>query len=131
MNDLQQVFNLKFTDDELEKEFYEFFDKNNLGALFTDGHRASDILVSYVSAKSVVNDGGSYNTTLKEFTDYIAMASNNKAYQEAMFKIIYNSRSFQVLMNNIKKVMRFIDTTIDEEHLFNTWNIVFYNKELL
>ena len=78
-----------------------------------------------------MNDGGSYNGTLKEFTDYMAMASNNKAYQDAMFKILYNSRSMQTLMNNIKKVMRFIDSQIDEQHLFNTWNIVFYNKELL
>ena len=130
MNDLQQVFNLKFTDDELANEFYQFFDKNGLGALFTDGHRTSDISVSYLDAKSVVNDG-SYHNTLKEFTDYMAMASGNKAYQEAMFKIIHTSRSFQALMNNIKKVMRFIDSQIDDQHLFNTWNIVFYNKELL
>lgn len=130
MNDKFQIFEPRFNDEQLENEFNNFFYKYNLTSLFTNEHRAGSITVTYVDARSVINEGGSYHETLKDFSDYLSMNIHNKSYEEALFKIIYESRSFQSLMNNIKKVMEFIDT-IDDNYMHNMWNIVFYNKDLI
>lgn len=124
-----QLFEPRYNDDELDEEFHNFFYKYNLTSLFTNDHRAGSISVTYVDAKSVVNTGGSYHETLKEFADLLAIGNDNKSYEEALFKIIYEARSFQGMMRTIRKLMDYIKT-IDPEHLFNLWNIVFYNKEV-
>lgn len=124
------IFETKFNNPELEQEFNNFFTKYNLLSLFTNEHRASQITVTYVDAKSLINKGGSYNKTFKAFTDYLNMAQDNKKYEEAIFKIIYNARTFQGLANQIKRLMQYIDSDIDDNHKFNTWNIVWYTKEV-
>ena len=124
-----QIFEPKYNDEELDDEFHNFFYKYNLTPLFTNEHRAGTITVAWIDARSVVKPGGSYHETLKQFADFLTMGNDNKAYEEALFKIIYESRTFQQLMKKIRKLMDYIKT-IKPEHLFNLWNIVFYNKEV-
>ena len=138
-----QIFEPRFNDDELETEFNNFFHKYNLTSLFTNEHRAGSISVSYVDARSViassghfsnvggerVEHGGSYHETLKEFADLLTIGNDNKSYEEALFKIIYESRSFQAFMKKIKDLLEYVKS-IDPENLQNLWNIVFYNKDV-
>ena len=129
MEEKYYIFEPRFNNEELENEFHRFFNRYKLGSLFTNEHRAGSISVTYLDAKSVVNPDGSYHKTLKDFASYLLLANDNKSYEEAVFRILYNSRSFQGLVNNIKKHMKYIDSII-ESRKFNTWNIVWYNKEL-
>lgn len=125
-----QLFNEKYNNEELSNEFHAFFYRYNLTRLFSDAYLSSDISVRYVDAKSVVNDGGSYHKALLEFSELITLGNDNKSYDEAMFKIINESRSFQSMMNKIKELNSYIKT-IDERFKFNTWNIVWYKKDLM
>lgn len=127
--DKLQIFDYKFNDEKLENEFNNFFYKYNLTALFTNEHRASPITVTYVDARSVINKGGKYHNLLKDFADLLNVANDNKKFEEAIFKFLYKSRSFQGLMRNIRNVMDYI-STIDSDRFFNMWNIVWYNKEV-
>lgn len=129
MNDKLTIFDYVFNNEELEEDFNNFFHRYALTPIFTNEHRAAGIRVTYVDARSVINPGGSYHNTLLELADYVNMAMDNKSYEEALFKIIYEAKSFQTMMNKIKKLLNFI-TTIDEDHMFNLWNIVWYNKEV-
>ena len=124
-----QIFEQRFNDNELETEFNNFFYKYNLTALFTNEHRAGSISVTYVDARSVINTGGSYHNTLKEFADLLTIGNDNKSYEEALFKIIYESRSFQSFMKKIKDLLEYAKS-MDPENLNNLWNIVFYNKDV-
>lgn len=123
------IFEYRFNNEELEQEFNEFFHANNLHPLFTNEHMAGSITVSYVDAKSVVNEGGSYQNTLKEFSELLTLANDNKSYEEAMFRIIYEARSFQSFIRQLRKLIEYIKT-VDERYKHNTWNIVWYNKDL-
>lgn len=124
------IFDVKSMNEELEKEFHNFFYKYGLTPLFTNEHRAGNITVSDNELRSVVNTSGKAHKVFLEFADIILMNNDNKSYEEIIFKLIYKSRSLQGLVNNIKKVMEFIKT-IESEDMHNMWNIVFYNKELL
>lgn len=124
------VFEPRFNDDELEEEFNNFFSKNNLESLFTNDYRAGNITVTYVDARSVINTGGSYHKTLIDFADYLSLSNDNMMYEDSLFKVLYNARTFQQLMQNIRKVMKYIES-IPANLLYNMWNIVFYNKDLL
>lgn len=121
------VFNTRFNDEQLETQFNNFFEENDLQSLFTNEHRASEISVSYVDARSIINEGGAYNELFKKFHDYLVMAQDNKSYEEAIFKFLEQARTFQGLANSIKRVMEYIDSIL-EERKFNTWNIVFYTR---
>lgn len=123
------LFEYRFNNEELEQEFNDFFHGNNLDPLFTNEHMAGSITVSYVDAKSVLNEGGSYQKTLKDFSELITLANDNKSYEEAMFRIIYEARSFQAFMRKIKQLINHIKT-IEDNKKHNTWNIVWYNKDL-
>ena len=123
------IFEYNFNDEELEQEFNDFFHRNNLHSLFTNEHMAGSITVSYLNARSVINEGGAFNRPLKEFAELLTLANDNKSYEEAMFRIIYESRSFQGLMRKVKQLVDYIKT-INEENKHNTWNIVWYNKDL-
>lgn len=121
------IFNVVSMNEELEKEFHEFFYKYNLTALFTNEHRAGQIRVTDIDLRSVVKEGGKYHDDLKKFTDYLLLAQDNKMYEEAIFKIIYDARSFQGMMNMLRRLMTYIDT-IEEDYEHNTWNIVWYTR---
>lgn len=123
------VFDFKFDDEELEEEFNKFFYANNLTSLFTLEHRSTPISVTWVDARSVVRDKGTYAKTLVEFSNILVMAQDNKMYDDSVFKVIYNARSFQKLIQIMRDIIEFI-RTVDEEHLFNFWNIVFYTQPL-
>ena len=123
------IFDYRFNNEELEKEFNDFFHANNLDPLFTNEHMAGSITVSYVDAKSVLNEGGSYQKTLKDFSELITLANDNKSYEEAMFRIINEARSFQGFINKLKQLIDYIKT-IEDNKKHNTWNIVWYNKDL-
>lgn len=123
------VFDPMFNNEELENEFHAFFYKNNLTSLFTNEHKTSPIKVTYLDAKSVVNNNGAYASMLKDFSDVLSQANDNQMYNESTFKVIQKASTFQKMMNNIKKILQEYRTT-DNEHLFNFWNIVYYNKDL-
>src|SRR5699024_12631220 len=119
----------RFNDKELETEINNYFHKYNLTSLFTNEHRSGSITLTYVDARSVINTDGSYHNTLKEFADLLTIGNDNKSYEEALFKIIYESRSFQSFMKKIKDLLEYAKS-IDPENLNNLWNIVFYNKDV-
>ena len=123
------IFEYRFNNEELENEFNDFFHRNNLHSLFTNEHMAGSITVTYVDAKSVLNDGGAYNKVLKDFSELLTLANDNKSYEEAMFRIIYEARSFQALIRKLKQLIDYIKN-IDDNKKHNTWNIVWYNKDL-
>lgn len=124
-----QVFDEIYNDQELSNEFHKFFYTNNLLSLFTNEHRAGTIRVTYVDARSVVNPGGQYHQLLLDFSDILAIGSDNKMLEEATFKILYEARTFQRMMNIIRTLVNYY-RTIDPEDIDNFWNIVFYNKQL-
>lgn len=124
-----QVFDTLFTDQELLDEFHSFFYKYNLLPLFTNEHRAGSIRTTYVDARSVVNPGGQYHQLLLDFSDILAIGSDNKMLEEATFKILYEARTFQRMMNIIRTLVNYY-RSIDPEDIDNFWNIVFYNKQL-
>ena len=67
---------------------------------------------------------------LKDFADYLNMASDNKMYDLSTFKLIYKAKTLTQLVTIIKKVMKYIDHDIQDKHSFNTWNILYYSKEV-
>ena len=115
--------------DELIEEFNHFFYMNLL-PLFTNDHRTGSIRVSDLDLRSVLNVNSRYRKMLTDFSTYVSFAQQNKAYEEAMFKMIYGARSFKGFMNNIEKAKNYIEKDIEVGKLFNMWNIVFYTKEL-
>lgn len=124
------LFEVLSIDEEVNKEFNDFFTKFDLLPLFTNEHRTGKITVTYTDARSVIMSGGSYNKELKKFKDVLTYAQDNKKYESAVFKIIYGVKTFQGLMNKIKKVRRYIQHEIQINHAYNTWNIVFYSDQL-
>lgn len=124
-----QVFDPKFNDDELEEEFHNFFYKYNLSPLFTNEHRAPAISVAWIDARSVISPTGSYHNQLKEFSDFLQMSTDNKSYEEVLFKILHSARTFQKMMQNIRKIMDEVKS-MPENFTFNMWNVVWYKKVL-
>lgn len=124
------MFNTLSVDEELTEEFYNFFSRYNLIPLFTDDKRVDDMNVSDLDMRAVVNPDGAYARTLIKFSDYLQMAGDNITFDEAMFEILYESNSFRGLINNLKKVMGFIDHEIEAGHAYNAWNIVFYKDDI-
>ena len=123
------LFEYRFNDEEIQTEFNNFFHFNNLNPLFTNEHMAGTITVTYIDAKSVINQGGAYNKVLKDFSELLTLANDNKSFEEAMFRIIYEARSFQGLIRKLKQIIDYIKQ-IDDDKKHNTWNIVWYNKDL-
>lgn len=124
-----EIFEPRFNNEELEEEFNKFFFKNNLTPLFTNEHRAGSISVTYLDARSVIKPGGSYNKTLLEFADILQMNWDNKSFEEALFKMIYEARSFGKLMKIIEETIRYV-YDLDEDRQHNMWNIIWYTKEV-
>ena len=127
------IFDYKFNDEELEKEFEEFFITNNMLPMFTNEHRSTPITVSYVEARSVIN-GGAYAKKLQSIVDDIHSSTNNKKYEEEMFMMLYSSNSLSGMANNTEKIANYIDyirtDDIEGKREKNKWNIVFYNDDL-
>jgi len=122
------IFDYVFNDEELEEEFESYFISNDLQSLFTNEHRSSPIRVSWTEARALIN--GTYSKDLLQMKEILTIGTDNKMYENAVFRIIYNSRSMQGMVNRIRRINSYYLNDIDEEHKFNTWNIVWYNKEL-
>lgn len=123
------VFEVRSLNEELEGEFHNFFRKYNLEPLFTDEHRMNhNITVSDNELRAVVNTHGKSHDVLKEFSNFLSQADDNKAYERAVFKILYMSKSMTGLVNNIRNHMDYIKS-LPPEKLFNLWNIVYYDKQ--
>ena len=73
---------------------------------------------------------GDYAKYFKDFSDYLHMANDNKMYDLSTFKLIYKAKTLTELLTIIKKVMKYVDNGILDKHKFNTWNILYYNKEV-
>lgn len=112
----------------VEEEFNNFFYTHNLTPLFTYEHKAEPIPVALIDAQSAIKPGGRDNKILTRFANYVAMAQDNKTYDQALFKILYNARDWRGFLNDITKHMDYIDG-IEQNYLHNTWNIVFYDKD--
>lgn len=123
------VFEFVFNDEKIEKEFIKFFKVNNLYPLFDNEHKATHIQVRLPDAQSVINGSGKYANDLKNFSDLLSLGQNNQKFDETNFKILDTAKSFQKMMINIRMLLKQYQTT-KPEHLFNFWNIVFYNKDL-
>src|SRR5699024_742594 len=130
MSEIFHIFSYKFNDEELEQNFNDFFHQYNLTPIFTKEHRASPITVSYIDAKSVVNTKANDHNVLQNFSDYVNSAMDNKLDDSALFKNIYQPNSFQGFIGIVLVIMKHIQNEIDNKHLFNTWNIVWYTKEV-
>ena len=126
-----QVFEVLTVDEELAKEFNDFFTKWDLLPLFTNEHRTGKIKVTDADARAVTNHGGAYNKDLKLFSELMDYAQDNKSYEQALFKVLYGAKSFQKLMNNIRNVSKHIRNEIQQDRQHNRWNIVFYDKRIL
>lgn len=123
------VFEVRSVNEELEAEFHNFFKMYNLEPLFTDEHRMNhSITVSDNELRATINTNGKYHDTLKEFSNFLSQSQDNKAYERAVYKILFMSKSMQGLVNNIKSHMDYIKS-LPPEKLFNLWNIVYYDKQ--
>ena len=122
------IFEYVFNDEELEEEFENYFIRNDLLSLFTNEHDSTKIRVSWTEARGLIN--GTYVKDLMQMKEILTIGTDNKMYENAVFRIIYNSRSMQGMVNRIRRINSYYLNVIDEEHEFNTWNIVWYNKEL-
>lgn len=124
------VFHFRFDDEEMEKEFTNFFYVHKLTPLLTNEHRhPSGIKVSWADARSVINETG-FAKTLQDFSKYLEKATDNKSYEEAVFKVLYQAREFRTLLANMRKVMAHVENDIEEKFMFNMWNVVWYKKVL-
>jgi len=120
------LFDVKTVDDEMVEAFYDFFPNQNLMPLFTNQHRTDQIEVPDLDLRSVIRSGNSYNRLLKSFSSFVNMNQNNIRYEDSLFEIIDNAKNFQKLMNNIRDFLNY-QQTINDEHTFNLWNIVYYD----
>ena len=129
MNDnILQVFDFNFNNEELQENFNDFFYSNDLLSLFTYEHLATSIKVNYVDALSVVNNG-SYAKSLLKFGEVMKIAMDNKMYDDALFKVLFNPTTFQRFMNLVKKITAYYSEVL-EQYRHNYWNIVFYSKNI-
>lgn len=126
----EPIFEVTTVNDEVENEFHSFFTKWDLLPMLTDWNRTGTIKVTDSDARSVINSGGKYNKELKKFSELLDYAKDNKAYQRAMFTVIEGVKSFQKLMNNVRKITNYIEREIYLEHQYNRWNIVYYTEDL-
>lgn len=123
------IFEFKTLNEEIIQQFHDYFTSNDLTKLFTNEYRASPITVTDLEARSLIKGGNKANRVFKEFRDVLEWASNNKMYESAVFKIIHEPRTFTKMVSMIEELLNYIQSEINVEHLFNMWNIVWYDKE--
>lgn len=124
------VFEFRTGNDQLITEFHKFFYKYNLTELFSNEHRVPhNITVTDNDVRSVVNYG-SYSQDLIKFANLLAVGSDNKKQSEALFKILHDSKTFQKLMNIIRRITQVYEKALTDGVDMNLWNIVFYTKSI-
>lgn len=130
MNQKLTIFEYRFNDDELERDFNDVFYQLNLLPLFTHEHRSTPIKVGYNDARGAVNAHGSWRKDLKELSDVISWSQDNQSFDEVMLKLIHTPKDFNGMMRKIRKMLDFIKNQIKDDHIYNMWNIVWYSKIL-
>ena len=125
MNNFKNLFDLLATNQNDIEDFKKFFDVFNMEPLFTNAHRTSNIKVSWVDMRNVINQGRYYDTMV-DFSNIMSMNQNNLMFEDALFDIINSTISFQKMIDNMDKLIAYIHNKIKDEHQFNKWNIVFY-----
>lgn len=123
-------FHKNYDNEEMEQEFYNFFSKYGLSRLFVNEDKLTQIYVSDSDVRSVVNTSGSYHKALVDMGELLLMSDDNKMYEEAVTRVIYNAGSFTALMKKIRQITEYFIAGVLKEHEFNFWNIVWYNKDL-
>ena len=123
------IFEYKFNNDELKEEFNAFFYRFNLIPLFNNEQLAGHINVSEIDARSIINPGGAHRRMFLELADYLSIASDNDSYEEAVFRLIKDTGHSRTLITKVRKYVEFI-RTVQVDHLFNLWNIVWYKKDI-
>lgn len=123
-------FHKAYNNEEMEQEFYNFFSKYGLSRLFNNDDKLTQIYVSDNDVRSVINTSGRYHKLLVDMGELLLMADDNKMYEEAVFRVIFNAVSFQSLMKKIREITEYFVVGVLQEHEHNFWNIVWYNKDL-
>lgn len=123
-------FHKNYDNEEMEQEFYNFFSKYGLSRLFVNEDKLTQIYVSDSDVRSVVNTSGTYHKSLVDMGELLLMSDDNKMYEEAVTRVIYNAGSFTALMKKIRQITEYFIAGVIKEHEFNFWNIVWYNKDL-
>lgn len=122
------LFDFKFTDERLQKVVIDFFQRNGLQPLFTNEHRSTPISVSWIEARNIEKQG-SYYKKINDLQEVLVLAQGNKKYEQAVFKMIYESKTIQKLSNISERATDlFLELSKKQEE--NFWNIVFYTKEV-
>lgn len=122
------VFDFKFSDEKLQQVVIDFFQREQLQPLFTNEHRSTPISVSWIEARNIEKKG-SYYQKIAQIQELLMYAQGNKKYEQAVFKMIYESKTIQKLANISERATKlFIEITDKQED--NFWNIVFYTKEV-
>lgn len=124
------LFDIRSMDEERIQEFFSFFYRNNLMKIFVNEHEVTQIVTGDNDLRAVTNVEGAYRKDLETLSKHLQMASGNLRYEEALTSIIEKPRTFLQLMQNIRKLNRYIQQDINAIHGFNTWNIVYYDTEL-
>ena len=123
-------FHKAYDNEEMEQEFYNFFSKYGLSRLFNNEDKLTQIYVSDNDVRSVVNTSGKYHKILIDMAELLLTADDNKMYEEAVFRVIYNAVSLQSLMKKITQINEYFIVGVLKKHEHNFWNIVWYNKDL-
>lgn len=124
------VFSHSTVDETLIEEFEKVMKDFELSSLFTEEHKSTSIKVDYLDLKSVINKSGASVSHLQDFSKFIQTSDDNKMYASVMLRTLNTPRTFKQMMNIIKKTNDYISHKIADEHMFNMWNIVWYNEDL-
>lgn len=123
------VFTHSTVDETLIEKFNDTIDRLEIDSLFTHENKSTTIKVDYLDLKSVVNKTGASVSPLEDFSRNIKKSDDNKMYASVMLRTINQPRTFKQFMKIIKDINSYIKT-VNDEHMFNMWNIVWYNEDL-
>lgn len=124
------LFNTLTMNEEVEENFNKFFSIHKLLALFTNDYMSGEIKVTDSDMRAVINPNGAYHNDLVKLSNLLSIAMDNKAYEDALFRVIYTPRSFQKFMKIVRNINNDFEHYILDKHKHNFWNIVFYSERI-
>lgn len=130
MYDSENLFETITTNQELEKNFHQFFNIHNLIPLFENAAKAGSIKTTDSDMRAVVNTHGAYHDDLVKLSNRLYFAMDNKSYDLALFRTIETPRSFQKFMIIVRNINLEFEHYILDQHKHNLWNIVFYSERI-
>lgn len=119
------VFDIRSFNDDLIKEFHQFFSNYGLDNLFLDENRASSIHTSDNDVRSLVKTGSTAEPFM-ELASFILTNTDNKRYESALFRIIDEPGSYRKLVTYVKRTVSLWQSS-DDKAKKNFWNIVYYD----